>query len=219
MLYARAYCHYLHYITLYATRLYLIIYTLIHPQPLVVSILSERRALAPYGLSGGENGQKGLNLLKIGVPPPPTPTTATTTTTTTATTSASTTEGGKEEAYTSYTTNSTGNINNNSGVNYRTINIGAKNTVYVNNGDRLLIATPGGGGYGLSLENYSEDIHSKLNSNIAPITITATAQEEEEVVDIREKGHNSDLSGSGMKTNMVRISGSLADYQMRQESV
>lgn len=29
-----------------------------------VSILSERRVFAPYGIFGGENGSKGINLLK-----------------------------------------------------------------------------------------------------------------------------------------------------------
>ena len=32
-------------------------------RPLVMSILSERRALPPYGMAGGENGQCGRNLL------------------------------------------------------------------------------------------------------------------------------------------------------------
>ena len=32
-------------------------------QNLNVSILSERRVFSPYGLFGGENGEKGLNLL------------------------------------------------------------------------------------------------------------------------------------------------------------
>ncbi|EAR87851.1 hydantoinase/oxoprolinase (macronuclear) [Tetrahymena thermophila SB210] len=35
-------------------------------QPLKVSILSERRVFAPFGLNGGENGAKGLNLLVQG---------------------------------------------------------------------------------------------------------------------------------------------------------
>ena len=35
-------------------------------QPLVVSILSERRAFQPYGMQGGEPGARGLNLLWTG---------------------------------------------------------------------------------------------------------------------------------------------------------
>lgn len=34
-------------------------------QPLTVSILSERRSFQPYGMAGGEGGQRGLNLLFI----------------------------------------------------------------------------------------------------------------------------------------------------------
>jgi len=34
-------------------------------KPLVVSILSERRAFAPYGLAGGEPGARGLNVLRF----------------------------------------------------------------------------------------------------------------------------------------------------------
>ena len=30
-----------------------------------LSVLTERRVLAPYGLEGGENGMCGLNLLKL----------------------------------------------------------------------------------------------------------------------------------------------------------
>ncbi|ETN79534.1 hypothetical protein NECAME_09774 [Necator americanus] len=33
-------------------------------RPLSLSLLTERRVFAPYGLNGGENGERGLNLLK-----------------------------------------------------------------------------------------------------------------------------------------------------------
>lgn len=66
--------------------------------PMKASILSERRAFAPYGLEGGENGARGLNTwVKV--------------------------DGSA-------------------------INIGGKNTVQVAAGDRIVIETPGGGGYG-----------------------------------------------------------------------
>ena len=67
-------------------------------QPLVMSILSERRAFKPYGMAGGNPAQCGVNTLIV--------------------------EGG------------------------RMINLGGKNTVNVTAGNRLLIETPGGGGYG-----------------------------------------------------------------------
>lgn len=67
-------------------------------RPLVMSILSERRTLQPYGLEGGEPGMTGKNLLvkKDGV----------------------------------------------------VLNIGAKRSGSLNVGERLVIETPGGGGYG-----------------------------------------------------------------------
>lgn len=63
-----------------------------------LSVLTERRVFAPYGLEGGEEGKKGLNLLirKDG----------------------------------------------------RIINLGSKNTAKIFPGDRFLLQTPGGGGYG-----------------------------------------------------------------------
>lgn len=66
--------------------------------PLQVSILSERRTMAPYGMHGGQNGSKGMNLW----------------------------------------------IRNDG----RIVSIGGKNTVSMNRGDRVVIQTPGGGGYG-----------------------------------------------------------------------
>eukprot|EP00986_Skeletonema_menzelii_P019472 scaffold28123_cov171-Skeletonema_menzelii.AAC.2 len=67
-------------------------------RPLVMSILSERRTLQPYGLNGGEPGMTGRNLLvkKDGV----------------------------------------------------VLNIGAKRSGSLSVGERLVIETPGGGGYG-----------------------------------------------------------------------
>lgn len=67
--------------------------------PMSVSILSERRSFAPYGMEGGEDGGRGRNTWISG-----------------------------------------------SG---RQINIGGKNTVQVAKGDRVVIETPGGGGYGV----------------------------------------------------------------------
>lgn len=64
-----------------------------------MSILSERRAFEPYGLEGGENGARGMNLVVY-----------------------------KDDE--------------------RTINLGGKNTIHVKRGDKLIINTPGGGGYG-----------------------------------------------------------------------
>ncbi|GMG27511.1 unnamed protein product [Aspergillus oryzae var. brunneus] len=66
--------------------------------PMSVSILSERRSFAPYGMAGGEDGQRGKNtwITKAG----------------------------------------------------RCINVGGKGSIRVQPGDRFVIETPGGGGYG-----------------------------------------------------------------------
>ncbi|KAF9874575.1 5-oxoprolinase [Colletotrichum karsti] len=70
-----------------------------------VSILSERRVIPPYGMAGGEEGRRGVNLWIR-----------------------------KNE--------SDGTV--------RTISLGGKATVVMNAGDRIIIQTPGGGGYGPS---------------------------------------------------------------------
>ncbi|EGG24637.1 hypothetical protein DFA_02881 [Cavenderia fasciculata] len=69
-------------------------------KPFSVSILSERRSFQPRGLFGGENAQRGINLII---------------------------KGGNQG---------------------RIINLGAKNSINVESGDRFRIQTPGGGGYG-----------------------------------------------------------------------
>ncbi|SCV57831.1 related to P. aeruginosa hyuA and hyuB [Fusarium fujikuroi] len=71
--------------------------------PLQVSILSERRVIPPYGMAGGDEGMRGVNLWI---------------------------RHDKEE----------GTV--------RTISLGGKATVHMNAEDRIIIKTPGGGGYG-----------------------------------------------------------------------
>ena len=68
-------------------------------RPLVMSILSERRSLRPYGLEGGEPAGRGINLLI------------------------------KKD----------GNA----------LNIGGKRSGSIDVGGRLVIMSPGGGGYGV----------------------------------------------------------------------
>lgn len=67
--------------------------------PMSVSILSERRSFAPYGMAGGADGKRGKNtwITKAG----------------------------------------------------RHISVGGKNSIRVQPGDRFVIETPGGGGYGV----------------------------------------------------------------------
>ncbi|CAG9998757.1 unnamed protein product [Clonostachys byssicola] len=71
--------------------------------PMQVSILSERRVIAPYGMAGGDEGKRGLNLWIRRDP---------------------------EDGTT------------------RTISLGGKATTMMNAGDRIVVLTPGGGGYG-----------------------------------------------------------------------
>ncbi|KAI4596365.1 hypothetical protein KJ359_005494 [Pestalotiopsis sp. 9143b] len=66
--------------------------------PIKVSILSERRAFAPYGMEGGGEGRRGENLWVK--------------------------------------------------KNGRVINLGGKNTAMMNAGDRIVVQSPGGGGWG-----------------------------------------------------------------------
>ena len=69
-------------------------------EPLQVSILSERRVFAPYGMHGGGDGKQGKNIF----------------------------------------------LRNNG----RRLNLGGKNTIQAEVGDRLRICTPGGGGWGIA---------------------------------------------------------------------
>lgn len=71
--------------------------------PMQVSILSERRVVPPYGMAGGSEGKRGVNLWIRGDP---------------------------EDGTT------------------RTISLGGKATAKMNAGDRIIVLTPGGGGYG-----------------------------------------------------------------------
>ncbi|PHH77896.1 hypothetical protein CDD82_3302 [Ophiocordyceps australis] len=93
--------------------------------PLQVSILSERRVFRPYGLKGGQDGACGLNLWVRNVAK----------TETEALGPASKTEG-QSQCAPEYEE--------------RRINLGAKNSAAMEAGDRIIIHTPGGGGWGPS---------------------------------------------------------------------
>lgn len=73
-------------------------------RPMQVSILSERRVIPPYGMAGGEDGQRGLNLWIRRDP-------------------------------------ADGTV--------RTISLGGRATTMMGVGDRIIVKTPGGGGYGV----------------------------------------------------------------------
>ena len=90
--------------------------------PVQVSILSERRVYHPYGLEGGEDAQCGLNIWvrKVEISNPE-----------------------KSDRLLN-------GLSENESVVYeeRRINMGGKNTAAMRAGERIIICTPGGGGWG-----------------------------------------------------------------------
>ena len=99
-------------------------------RPLTACLLSERRSLAPFGLQGGGEAQRGLNLLikkrerKV-----------------------------EEEEEGEETTSSS---SSSSLFRDLVVNLGGKATVEVEAGDRICILTPGGGGFGTEEEEEEE---------------------------------------------------------------
>ncbi|RIB11070.1 Hydantoinase B/oxoprolinase-domain-containing protein [Gigaspora rosea] len=82
-------------------------------EPLQVSLLTERRVFHPYGLRGGKDGAKGLNLWIR-----------------------------------------KGNVKGRD----RVLNLGSKNSFKVGTGDRVVICTPGGGGWGTPTDKPNDDM-------------------------------------------------------------
>ncbi|KAJ9156695.1 5-oxoprolinase (ATP-hydrolyzing) [Pleurostoma richardsiae] len=94
--------------------------------PVQASILSERRVYHPYGLAGGEDAQCGLNLWVRNV------------------------EKASWEKQLRRLRNGGGQASEEGETEYeeRFINLGAKNSAPMKAGDRIIICTPGGGGWG-----------------------------------------------------------------------
>ncbi|ORY10206.1 Hydantoinase B/oxoprolinase-domain-containing protein [Clohesyomyces aquaticus] len=108
--------------------------------PVQVSILSERRVYHPYGMNGGGDAQCGLNIWVRKVNKK-----------TVNSDSDSKIEGDvKEGAKTSGEVEDLVKrvVENKDEVEYRYINLGAKNTASMWPGERIIIHTPGGGGWG-----------------------------------------------------------------------
>lgn len=91
--------------------------------PVQVSILSERRVYHPYGLAGGEDGQCGLNIWVRKV------------------------ESSNAER-SDKMLNGSGEDAGEAVYEERLINMGGKNTAAMKAGERIIINTPGGGGWG-----------------------------------------------------------------------
>ncbi|KAK5116887.1 hypothetical protein LTR62_006608 [Meristemomyces frigidus] len=100
--------------------------------PVQVSILSERRVYHPYGLEGGEDAQCGLNLWMRKIAK--------------VADSDADVKGGQSngDVRTESGTHSVGEDE----VEYRQINMGGKNTASMQPGERIIVMTPGGGGWG-----------------------------------------------------------------------
>lgn len=94
-------------------------------EPIEISLLTERRARQPYGLAGGENGASGLNL-HVRYPKKRHPQTST------QSDAAAKAEQDKQAPPTK-----------------RVKNVGGKATIAFEMNDRLIINTPGGGGWGV----------------------------------------------------------------------
>jgi 5-oxoprolinase (ATP-hydrolysing) len=94
--------------------------------PVQVSILSERRVYHPYGLEGGEDAQCGLNLWVRKIP--------------------KSDENAADKADSGGTTDRKNEESKEVEVNY--INMGGKNTASMQAGERIIVMTPGGGGWG-----------------------------------------------------------------------
>ncbi|KAH6674154.1 Hydantoinase B/oxoprolinase-domain-containing protein [Halenospora varia] len=91
--------------------------------PVQVSILSERRVYHPYGLAGGEDAQCGLNIWVRNV---------------------ETSNPGRSDKM----LNGSSEAVEEAVFEERRINLGGKNTAAMKPGERIIICTPGGGGWG-----------------------------------------------------------------------
>ncbi|KAL4882942.1 Hydantoinase B/oxoprolinase-domain-containing protein [Aspergillus karnatakaensis] len=89
--------------------------------PLSFSVITERRSVQPYGMEGGEGGERGANYWVRRVE--------------------------REDG---------------SGVDWRWVNMGSKNMVRMQTGDRCVIHTPGGGGWGVPV---GRSVNGELNGH------------------------------------------------------
>ena len=103
--------------------------------PVQASILSERRVYRPYGLEGGDDGQAGLNLWVRRVEKSSWEKTL------------RRLQNGRNGSSTC-SSSEAGDVDEEKEVEERFFNLGAKNTAPMKKGDRIIICTPGGGGWG-----------------------------------------------------------------------
>jgi 5-oxoprolinase (ATP-hydrolysing) len=104
--------------------------------PVQVSILSERRVYHPYGLAGGEDAECGLNYWVRKVPQ------------VRDSDADAQINGDTGKADGDDTTTNGEESRDKNGEEERYINMGAKNTASMKPGERIIVMTPGGGGWG-----------------------------------------------------------------------
>ncbi|KAF1820577.1 uncharacterized protein K489DRAFT_323635 [Dissoconium aciculare CBS 342.82] len=100
--------------------------------PMQVSILSERRVYRPYGLEGGEDAACGKNIWARHVEE----------------IENSDNDVKGEDTSIAEQLGQTTNLSSGGASNVRYINVGAKNTMSMKPGERIIVMTPGGGGWG-----------------------------------------------------------------------
>lgn len=91
-------------------------------EDVTASVLSERRVIAPHGMHGGEDGQRGVNLWIRRL------------------------ESGEE----------------------RVVSIGGRSSVNIKTGERIIIQTPGGGGWG-KIEDQNKEDCTPVNTNVPTV--------------------------------------------------
>ena len=106
------------------------------------SILSERRALAPWGLHGGSCGAKGLNLLYK-----------------------ADSDGQRSDADSPLSVLGFTVADGSAGG--RLVNVGGKRSFAVEVGDVFIVETPGGGGYGEPVSSTQEEPTTQAQSSTA----------------------------------------------------
>lgn len=127
--------------------------------PLSFSVITERRSIAPYGMEGGGDGERGANYWVRRV------------------------EGAE-------------------GPEWRWVNMGAKNMVRMEAGDRCVIHTPGGGAWGRRPEEEDHQVNGNGHSHTNGVV---------------DGVHSGSVNGSS-SVQYPRASGSVAAYMSAQEA-
>lgn len=130
--------------------------------PVQVSILSERRVYHPYGMEGGGEAACGLNMWARKVDRKLVDRNSDTTTTAPSsenkTTTSTVVEGLEAKQKELATDDKTAQGASKEDTEYRFINLGAKNTASMQPGERIIIYTPGGGGWGAAGEQSRKEV-------------------------------------------------------------